>query len=62
MKGALVTFPMDPDGLCIHMRLHSGRMYAMFEDNNPLATGHEGLVIEPNTRLYEQILFLFYFL
>jgi hypothetical protein len=50
-KGALIKFPMDPDGLCIHMRLRSGKVYAILEDNSPLAKRHEGLVLGPNARL-----------
>lgn len=52
--GALADFPRDPDGLCIHMRLQSGKVYAIFKDTSPLSELHEGLVLEPNTRLYEE--------
>lgn len=55
-KGALVKLPMDPDGLCIHMRLRSGKLYAILEDNSPLTRRYEGLVLGPNSRLYEKII------
>lgn len=50
-KGSFVDFPMDPDGLCLHLRVRSGEIYVMLEDN---ATGErrcEGVVAGPNARL-----------
>ncbi|KAF8221759.1 hypothetical protein L208DRAFT_1382129 [Tricholoma matsutake] len=41
-SGALVNFPMDPDGLSIHLRLCSGMAYAMLKDD---MARHEGIVI-----------------
>src|ERR1700682_990374 len=31
-KGALITLPMDPDGLCLHLRLRSGTLFVILED------------------------------
>jgi hypothetical protein len=55
-KGVLITFPMDPDGLCLHLRLRSGKCYVILEDTSPIARRHEGLVLGPNDRLCEAIL------
>ncbi|KAF8222029.1 hypothetical protein L208DRAFT_1382035 [Tricholoma matsutake] len=55
MKGVLMMFPMDPDGLFLHLRLWSGMGYIILEDTSPLARRHEGLVLGPNARLYEPI-------
>lgn len=54
-KGVFMTFPMDPDGLCIHLRLRSGKVYVILEDTSLLARRHEGLVLGPNSRLYAPI-------
>lgn len=51
-KGSLVKFPMDADGLCVHLRLRTGELYVILEDNGPGATRYEGLVVGPNARLY----------
>jgi hypothetical protein len=50
-KGASVKFGMDPDGLCIHMRLRSGRVYVVLSENGSPLGKHEGIVLEPNARL-----------
>jgi hypothetical protein len=50
-KGALVEFGMDLDGLCIHLRLRTGNVYLILEDNSSPANRHEGLVLGPGARL-----------
>jgi hypothetical protein len=53
-KGALVKFARDPDGLCVHMRLRCGRVYAVLSENSSPSEKHEGMVLEPGARLYDQ--------
>jgi hypothetical protein len=55
-RGVLVNFVMDPDGLCIHMRLRCGQVYAVLSENGSSSGKHEGMVLEPNARLYDQTL------
>jgi hypothetical protein len=52
-SGALVNFTTDPDGLCMHVRLRCGRAYAILGENGSLSGKHEGMVLEPNSRLYD---------
>jgi hypothetical protein len=53
-KGSLVKFPMDPDGLCVHLRLLTGELYVILEDARQLTRRCEGVVLRPNSRLYEK--------
>jgi hypothetical protein len=50
-EGALVRFPMDRDGLCIHLRLRTGKIYLILEDNSSPAKRYEGLLLGPGDRL-----------
>lgn len=49
--GALVEFPMDQDGLCIHLKLRTGKVYLILEDNSSSVKRYEGLVLGPGDRL-----------
>jgi hypothetical protein len=50
-KGSLVKFPMDVDGLCVHLKILTGELYVVLEENGLGQRRHEGLVVGPNTRL-----------
>lgn len=52
--GALVNCWTDPDGLCIHMRLQCGRVYGVLSEGSSPSEQHEGIVLEPNARLYDR--------
>ena len=52
-KAAVMKIPMDPDGLCLHMRLLAGIFYVILEDSSLLAKNHQGVVLGGNDRLYE---------
>lgn len=49
--GALVTFGNDPDGLCYHVKVRCGQVYAFLNENGSPLGRHEGMVLEPNARL-----------
>lgn len=55
-RGVVISFAMDPDGLCVNMRLRCGRVYAVLSENGSPSGKHEGMVLEPNARLYDQTL------
>ena len=55
-KGALVRFTMDPDGLCTQIRLRCGRVYVVLSENGS-SPRHEGMVLGPNARVYDQTFF-----
>jgi hypothetical protein len=50
--GAFTHFGIDPDGLCVHIKLLSGRVYAVLREVG--SDKHEGMVLEQDDRLYDR--------